>query len=347
MLAARYLIVFLVPLGVAIGYYGGGLALLIPPLTIFGVIPLLDIILGVNVNNPDEEEEKRLLSNPRYRWIPIAAAPVQVGLVFWGAWAFTSSDMLVWEKILFAYGVGLSSGILGINISHELIHKVNNKLEPLLGRIMLWTVLYMHWAIEHVIGHHRFVATPEDPATSRRGESFWQFLPRTVIGGFESAWRLESARVTRKGHNPYGWKNRILRYLAAQVGLLILMGWLFGAPGLLFLIIQASVAIGLLEIVNYLEHYGLERKKLENGAYEPVKPHHSWNSSNWVTNYFLFNLQRHSDHHYKPNRRYQILRHFPQAPQLPTGYAGMIVLAFFPPLWRRVMDGRAPGNLKK
>ncbi|MBI9076334.1 MAG: alkane 1-monooxygenase [Desulfatibacillum sp.] len=313
-----------------------------PPFSIFFMLPLLDQAFGVDTQNPSPAQEKSLANDRKYRWIPMAAVPVQVVLVFWGAWAFTHGSLDLGEKLLFAYGVGLSSGIMGINLSHELIHKDNDKYEPLLGRIMLWSVLYAHWSIEHVAGHHRYVATPGDPATARFGESFWKFLPRTVIGGLESAWNLESDMVENRGGNKYGWDNRVLRYLTAQAVLAAFMGWWLGLPGLVFLLVQAAVAVLLLELVNYVEHYGLVRKQNPDGSYEEVQPHHSWNSAHRITNYFLFNLQRHSDHHYRPNRRYQILRHWDEAPQLPSGYAAMVILAYFPPLWRKVMDHRAP-----
>ncbi|SHI66853.1 alkane 1-monooxygenase [Desulfatibacillum alkenivorans DSM 16219] len=338
----RFCLVFLVPLGAVISYFNGGYHLLIPPLAVFVLLPLFDYVFGLNVYNPDPGEEKILELDRRYRWITFAAVPVQVGLVFWGAWAFTHGSLNWWDRLVFAYGVGLSSGIMGINLSHELIHKVNNRVEPLLGRIMLWTVLYSHWAVEHVAGHHRYVATPEDPATARFGESFWQFLPRTVIGGMESAWRIESEMVESRGGNKYGWDNRILRYFTAQGILIAFMAYWLGLPGVIFLLIQAATAVLLLELVNYVEHYGLVREQNSDGSYEEVKPHHSWNSAHRVTNYFLFNLQRHSDHHYRPNRRYQILRHWEDAPQLPSGYAGMLVLAYFPPIWRKFMDHRVP-----
>lgn len=244
------------------------------------------------------------------------------------------------ETIGFIFSIGVSSGVMGINVSHELQHRVNHKVEPFLARVMLWTVLYMHWAIEHVAGHHKNVATYEDPATARYGETFYAFWFRTVFCGMASAWKIEASRLKRKGIKVFSLKNRVIAYSISELLLVSVLFLVFGLVAVEYFIIQSIIAFTLLEIVNYVEHYGLLRIKGSDGLYEPVNFLHSWNSSNWLTNRFLFNLQRHSDHHYKPDRRYQILRHFDDSPQLPTGYAGMILLAAIPPLWRRVMDHR-------
>lgn len=339
-----FLVVFLLPLSVIVGYLLGGGWNFLAPILVFGLIPLLDLAFGKNTQNPTPEQEKVLLADPRYRYITYAAAAVQVGMVLWGAWIVSHRSLGLLGALGFCISVGLSSGALGINVSHELSHRIDNKLEPLLGRIMLATTLYMHWSIEHVIGHHRFVATPGDPATARLGESFWRFLPRTVKGSFTSSWELECARLARMGKGKWSPENRLILFYAAEAALIVFMAWAFGVKGLLFFILQAAVAVGLLEIVNYVEHYGLLRREKEGGGYEAVKPIHSWNSSNWFTNYYLFNLERHSDHHFKPGRRYQILRHFDESPELPTGYAGMLVLAAIPPLYRKVMDPRVAAH---
>lgn len=335
-----FLIVFLVPLSVIVGLLAGGWWTFVTPVLVFGLIPVLDLLLGKNVWNPSPPEEEALAANRTFRIITWACAPVQVGMVIWGAWVVSSRALTPLEFLGFSVSLGVSSGVLGINVSHELIHRIDNKLEPYLGRAMLWSVLYLHWAIEHVAGHHRNVATPGDAATARKGESFYRFLPRTVKDGFISSWEIESARLARKGKIPFHPANRILWYVAAEIVAVFLVFGYFGLAGLAFFLIQAAVAVGLLEIVNYVEHYGLLRKETAPGQYESVKPVHSWNSSNWLTNYFLFNLQRHSDHHFKPGRRYPLLRHYEQSPQLPTGYAGMLVLAAVPPLYWRVMDPR-------
>lgn len=343
MSALPYYLIFLVPVSVVAGYTLGGLFTFITPLFVFVLVPVLDILMGVSKENLSHQEEHHLKDALHFKIITWFCVPVQVTLVFWGAFVIAYEMMDPVEAAGFVLSVGISSGILGINVSHELQHRVNNELEPLLARFMLWTVGYMHWAVEHIAGHHRNVATLQDPATARLGESFFAFLPRTVFGGFRSAWQIERRRMEKRGSKVWGPGNRILRYTAAEIALISVFGLFLGAGAALYFIVQSVIAWTLLEMVNYIEHYGLMRKKID-GRYEPVNITHSWNSSNYLTNRFLFNLQRHSDHHFEPGRRYQILRHFDQSPQLPTGYAGMILLAAVPPLWKRIMDPRIPVN---
>jgi alkane 1-monooxygenase len=335
-----YCAIFLLPLSVIVGYNLGGWYNFATLIMVFGVITVLDILFGVNTRNPDESQESLLADRIEYRLIPWLCAPVQIGMVAWASFVVTHRQLTIVELAGFVLSVGVVSGVLGINVSHELIHRVNNKVEPFLGRLMLSTVFYTHWAIEHVIGHHRRVATSDDPATARFGQSVYSFLPQTVLGGLRSAWQIESARLRKRDTRVWGFSNRVLIYMLVQFCLVILLGVTFGTGAVVFFFAQACIAVVLLETVNYLEHYGLVRRRLSNGDYEPVTLYHSWNASNWLTNYFLFNLQRHSDHHAKPGRRYQLLRHFDESPQLPTGYAGMVLLALVPSLWRRVMDRR-------
>jgi len=337
-----FLSIYILPLSVLIGYGLGGAYNFLALVFVFGLLPLLDVLVGKNTRNPSEQEEETLSESRVFRFITWACMPVQVILVVWGAYVVTHQSLTPIELTGFVLSVGITSGALGINVSHELIHRVNNRLEPFLGKIMLATVCYLHWAIEHVRGHHRTVATPPDPATARRGESFYAFWPRTVLGGLQSAHQIEADRLARQGKQPGRLQNAVHRYVAIELVIAAALWWSFGFGAVLFFLAQSLVAVSLLEAVNYLEHYGMERRTLEDGRYEKVKPEHSWNASHRITNYFLFNLQRHSDHHYRPNRRYQILRDFGQSPQLPNGYAGMVLLALVPPLWRWVMDKRLP-----
>jgi len=233
---------------------------------------------------------------------------------------------------------GAATGI-AINIAHELGHKTR-LLEQFLAKLSLAPTFYGHFFVEHNRGHHVRVATPEDPASSRLGESFWQFLPRSVYHSLRSAWHLERDRLDKLGLPALHWKNTVLgawMFSVVMWGGLIL--WL-GSAVIPFLLIQGIYGFSLLEVVNYVEHYGLMRQKLPNGRYERCSPRHSWNSNRIVTNIFLFQLQRHSDHHAYPTRSYQALRHFDESPQLPYGYASMIVWAYVPFLWRRLMDHR-------
>jgi alkane 1-monooxygenase len=242
------------------------------------------------------------------------------------------------DDIGLALTVSMVSGI-AINTAHELGHK-RASLERWLSKVALAESGYGHFFIEHNRGHHVRVATPEDPASARLGESFYAFLPRTVWGSLRSAWELERTRLGRVGRSPWTAENDILNAWAMTVVLFGALTAVFGLVVLPYLIAQAVLGFCLLEVVNYLEHYGLLRAKREDGRYERTRPEHSWNSNSTASNVLLYHLQRHSDHHANPIRRYQALRHVDEAPQLPTGYAGMIVLAIVPPLWRRVMDHR-------
>ncbi len=307
------------------------------PLLVFVAFPILDIAIGLDATNPPDSVLKWLEQDRYYRWCTYLFIPIQyAGLVF-ACWLWSSGDLSVAESLGLALTMGVVGGI-AINTAHELGHKRANS-ERWLSRIALAQTGYGHFFIEHNRGHHVRVATPEDPASSRLGESFWAFLPRTVIGSLRSAWGIECARLDRMGKSHWTLRNDILSAWAMTIVLFAVLTAAFGLVVLPYLLIQA-LGFTLLEVVNYLEHYGLLRQKRADGRYERCLPEHSWNSNNVASNVLLYHLQRHSDHHANPTRRYQALRHVDEAPQLPTGYAGMIVLAWFPPLWRRVMDPR-------
>jgi alkane 1-monooxygenase len=220
------------------------------------------------------------------------------------------------------------------------VHR-RHRFERALGEILLASVSYTHFAIEHVHGHHRHVGTPHDPATARLGESFYRFLPRTVLGGVASAWRLEAERLARRGRGVLSPSNRMLRYGLTQVLLYPLVWAAAGGTGVAVFAGQAFVAVSLLEVINYIEHYGLMRKEIAPGEYERIAPQHSWDSAYRLTNWMLINLARHADHHCLASKRYQSLELPSQAPQLPAGYGAMLLLALTPPLWFRVMNPRA------
>ncbi|MDA3896776.1 MAG: alkane 1-monooxygenase [Desulfobacteraceae bacterium] len=332
--------IYLVPVTVYLGYWLGGIYTFMTPFLVFGVGPLLDFIIGTYTRNPSEESEKKLEANNWYKMVTIFCAPIQLAVVFWGAYVVSYGNLSALELVGFILSIGISSDILGLSAAHELAHRINGKFEPMLSKILYCTVLYIHFGMEHVVGHHKRVATPEDPATARLGESFYAFLPRTIFGGFNSAWEFEAGRMKKKNKPVWSMGNPMAVALLAQTAFMLLIAVVFGGMGIFYLFAQSFIAIALVENANYVVHYGLLRKEIAPGKYEPIRPRHSWNSSNWLSNHFLFNIQRHSDHHYKPDRRYQLLRHYDEVPQLPTGYAGMIVLALIPPLWRKIMDPR-------
>ncbi|HKC27066.1 MAG TPA: alkane 1-monooxygenase [Jatrophihabitans sp.] len=309
------------------------------PIFVYIVIPLLDLVIGDDASNAPEEVVAFLEQDRYYRWITYLFLPLQFLSLFAGLWLMTRHGGLpVIDRLGIATTVGMLNGI-AINTAHELGHKKEH-LERWFARIALAPCGYGHFFIEHNRGHHVRVATPDDPASSRLGESFWRFWPRTVVGSVRNGWRLEQSRLRRMGKRTWTLRNDVLNAWAMSVLLWAVLVAVFGVAVLPYLLLQAVLAFSLLEAVNYLEHYGLRRQTLPNGRYERVTPRHSWNNNHLTTNLFLYHLQRHSDHHANPTRRYQALRHFDDSPQLPAGYAAMILLAYFPPLWRRVMDNR-------
>ncbi|GGL03124.1 alkane 1-monooxygenase [Nocardia jinanensis] len=319
----------------------------IGPLLVYVLLPLLDRFFGPDGQNPPEEVMRQLEHDRYYRYCVYAFIPFQLVSLGFAAYLWTATDLSwlgidgglgLWSKIGVALSIGVMGGV-GINTAHELGHK-KDELERWLSKITLAQTGYGHFYIEHNRGHHVRVATPEDPASARFAESFWSFLPRSVFGSLRSAWTLERTRLGRMNSGPWTPRNDVLNAWAMTVVLWSALAVVFGPGVLPFLLIQAVYGFSLLETVNYLEHYGLLRRRTESGRYERCTPEHSWNSDHIVTNIFLYHLQRHSDHHANPTRRYQTLRSMDGAPELPGGYASMITLAYFPPLWRRVMDHR-------
>jgi len=308
------------------------------PVLVFGLFPLLDVLVGMDAENPPDSVLKWLEQDRYYRWCTYAFIPLQYAGLAFACWQWAHGGLSVVEDLGLAFTMAMVSGI-AINTAHELGHKRASS-ERWLSKVALAQSGYGHFFIEHNRGHHVRVATPEDPASARLGESFWAFLPRTALGSLRSSWELERERLSRTGGGSWTYENDILNAWAMTVALYAVLIAAFGWVVLPYLVLQSVVGASLLEVVNYLEHYGLLRERREDGRYERTRPEHSWNSNNVASNVMLYHLQRHSDHHANPLRRYQALRHVDEAPQLPTGYAGMIVLALVPPLWRRVMDHR-------
>jgi len=320
---------------------GWGVWYWIGPIVILGIVPLVDLFAGLDRSNPPDALIEALENDRYYRWITYLFLPIQYTAFVMSMRAIAHGGLDLADQVGLAVSIGAIGGI-GINTAHELGHKKESH-ERWLSKVALAQSFYGHFYIEHNRGHHVRVATPEDPASARLGETFYAFWPRTVGGSLRSAWRLERKRYGRRGGHPYRLGNDVLNsWLMSGVLWGALVVWL-GVGLLPFLVLQALVGLSLLEVVNYMEHYGMRRQKVGSAArtrYESVNPSHSWNSNNIATNVLLYHLQRHSDHHANPTRRYQSLRDFQESPVLPTGYAGMILLALVPPLWRRVMDPR-------
>lgn len=330
---------------------GHQLALGLPLVISYGLMPLLDALIGEDRNNPPEVVVPQLEADRYYRWLTWATVPLHFVALIGCAWWAGTHDLSWWALLMLAYVAGTDSG-LGINTGHELGHK-HTAVEQWLARLVLAVPAYGHFTVEHGRGHHRFVATPEDHASARMGESIYRFALRELPGGIRRAWRLEAERLAATGRAPWSVHNTMLQSYAVtavlQLGLIAAFGWVM----LPFLAVHNMVAWWQLTSANYVEHYGLLRERLPGGKYEAPQPHHSWNTNHLVTNLATFHLQRHSDHHAHPSRRYQSLRHFEQLPQLPSGYFGMFPLSYVPALWFKVMDARlmalphVAGDLRK
>jgi alkane 1-monooxygenase len=322
---------------------GWQIALALPLLISYGLMPLLDALIGEDLSNPPEEVVAQLEADRYYRWLTWATVPLHFVALIGCAWWVGMQALSWWAVVLLGYVAGAGSG-LGINTGHELGHK-NTRLEQWLARLVLAVPAYGHFTVEHGRGHHRWVATPHDHASSRMGESIYRFALRELPGGVRRAWALEAERLAGRGQARWSVHNTMLQSYAVT---LLLQGSLVSAWGVVmvpFLAVHNLVAWWQLTSANYVEHYGLLRAELPGSTtqaprYETPQPHHSWNTNHLVTNLVLFHLQRHSDHHAHPSRRYQSLRHFENLPQLPSGYFGMFPLAYVPPLWFKVMDAR-------
>jgi len=332
-----YSCVYIFPLISIICTYNHGLMwdLIIPSVPLI-ILPTLELIFGMDGYNPTKEETKHLESLYSFRLLTWLWVPWQILYILTSCVLLTYQNASFLHVLLVAISTGMITGGIGITVAHELIHK-NSSFEQNLGKSLLASVMYLHFYPEHLHGHHKRVATKEDPATSRYGETLYQFLPRTIIYSYLSAWKIESKRMQKLNLSTISWSNTMIQEIVYTITTTSVLYLTLGPLAASFWVIQSFVAIVMLEIVNYIEHYGLQRKVVE-GSYERVTPFHSWNADHWVSNYVLFKLQRHADHHTWPYKRYQTLRNWDFSPQLPTGYSGMMVLSLFPPLYFAVMN---------
>jgi alkane 1-monooxygenase len=339
-----FVLAYAVPLTLLPGLWLGGPWVFFTLAFVFVITPAIDGWLG-------RDERDR---SPRSRWLYDVLlwmlVPLQLALLGWTLAEVTEPGRLIYERVGLVLSMGVVAGATGITVAHELMHRPR-AFERAMAEVLMVSVSYPHFCIEHVFGHHRHVATPLDPASARKGESVYRFLPRTLLGGWRSYRAIEAERVAKHGRR--GLADARLRYpIAMAVTWALVLGG-FGLGGLLAFLGQSAVAVALLEVINYVEHYGLRRRRLDPSPgtedtqrYERVRPEHSWNSAHRLTNAYLFHLPRHADHHFLASRPYHELRHHPEGPQLPAGYATMVILALAPPLWFRVMNPRveALGN---
>lgn len=317
---------------------GNELWFFLPFLTNYLLTPALDWVIGEDTNNPPDEVIMQLEQDVFYRRLTYIVVPLHFITLFGCAAYALTQPLSWWAFVLLAAVAGLTAG-LAINTGHELGHK-NSKIERTLSKIVLAVAAYGHFTVDHNRGHHMLVSTPEDEASARMGESIYKFALREIPGAFRRAWTIERERLASRNKPLWHYSNPILQSYAISVAVAVILIAVFGWLALVFLLIHHAMAYWQLTSANYIEHYGLLREKTAKGRYERCEPHHSWNCNFIVSNLVLFHLERHSDHHAHPLRRYQSLRHFPDVPQLPNGYFGMYVLAYLPWLWFKVMDQR-------
>ena len=319
------------------------------PIVLHAIIPAFDAVIGNDENNPTDEDVQSLVKDPYYDRLVKMFIPIQMAANVYAAYLVSRKDTPMLDRILLGISMGAINGI-AVTTAHELSHRPN-KSDHMLSHATLMPLFYNHFRVEHPYGHHKRAATPEDPASSQMGESFYQFWPRTVFGGIKSGIEIEARRLKRKGLPFFSKDNELLQGWAMSTAFHAVLITTFGTQIIPYLATQAFYGISLFEIINYIEHYGLKREQKEDGSYARTMPEHSWNNNNVVTNLFLYQLQRHSDHHAYPTRPFQALRHFEEAPELPSGYATMLLPALIPSWWFKMMDQRVydhyQGDLNK
>ena len=339
----KYLLAYLVPASTLLSLAWQGAWAWATVLMVFVFIPLLELIAPVSTENVAPEMEASRSGRHLFDWLLYTNALLLYGIVGWYLFVVANQDISNSEWLGLTLGTGIVVGTCGINVAHELGHR-NRSFDQNLAKIMLLPALYQHFFVEHNRGHHKNVATDLDPASARKGDYVFTFWIRSIWGGWRSAWVLEHERLNKTGNPLASWSNQMLRFSVYQTLWLIALYYFFGSKGLLGGIAVALIGVLLLETVNYLEHYGLRRRKLSSGHFEPVGPEHSWNSNHEVGRILLYELTRHSDHHYKSTRKYQILRHIDESPQLPFGYPTAVLLSLVPPLWFTIMHKRLPNS---
>ncbi len=337
----KFSLAYITPLIVLFSLYTENFGAYTAVFVLFVMIPLIELFTKGSTDNLTKIEEELAKENKVYDWMLYGLVPLQYLILFYFLVQVSDESLSMYYKIGATTAYGIACGILGINAAHELGHRPT-KHEQLMSKLLLLSTLYMHFFIEHNRGHHKNVSTDLDPASSRYGETVYAFYGRTILGSYRSAWHLETERLKKKQLSFWSLKNEMLVYQFLQLILIVSIGMIFGLKTVLFFLVGAFIGILLLETVNYIEHYGL-RRKMKGNSYERTMPIHSWNSNHPLGRLILLELSRHSDHHYMASRKYQILRHFDESPQMPTGYPGMLLLSLVPPLWFKVMHKRIDG----
>ena len=337
--ALKYLIPLILYVGAIRSFNSYGFQVWLPLILAWIIIPSLELITRADPANMNDAEEEIAKADKTYDLILYSIVPLQFSALYLFLSNINDPNLSVYDIIGRTWVMGMLCGVFGINVGHELGHRVN-RFEQFLAKSLLLTSLYMHFFIEHNKGHHKRVATPEDPSSARYGESVFRFYFRSIVYSYFSAWRIAANDTRKKGKKAFSIYNEMIRFQVVQLSFVILILFVFGLFATASFVWAAIIGCLLLETVNYIEHYGLQRRSLGDGKYERAQPAHSWNSNHVIGRLFLFELSRHSDHHYLASRKYQVLKHHGDAPQMPTGYPGMMILSLIPPLWFRVMNSR-------
>ena len=333
----KYSLAYIIPIVVGASLYFRGVWSFSALIILFGLLPFLELFIGTSQKNLNNKEEEHFGQQKIFDFILYGLVPFHLLLLYYFLNIISYNQLPTYEYVGCITAFGMSCG-LAINNAHELGHR-SSFIDIMLSKILLASSLYMHFYIEHNRGHHKRVATREDPASSRYGESLYAFFIRSISFGWISAWKLEMSRMKKEKKSFLSIRNEMLQFQIIQLSILILIYAFFGFSTLVAFVFAALIGILMLETVNYIEHYGLSRKRKGN-RYEQTLPIHSWNSNHLLGRFILLELSRHSDHHYQTNRKYQILRHFEESPQMPTGYPGMMLIATLPPLWFYIMHKR-------
>ena len=335
--AFKYFSPLIVYIGSLYSFTSYGIICFAPLIYAWIAIPGLELFLKPDSSNLSEAEEEVARSSKLYDYVLYLIVLLQLPTLFFFLFSMQDPTLTVADKIGRIGTMGLLCGTFGINVGHELGHRIK-PFEQILAQISLLSSLYMHFNIEHNKGHHKNVATPEDPSSARLGEPLYAFFFRTIVLSYESAWKISLKEIQKRGKPFFSFYNEMLVFQMIQILFVLVVLIIFGWKTTLYFFAAAFIGILLLETVNYIEHYGLQRKPLADGKYERALPQHSWNSNHVIGRITLFELSRHSDHHYLASRKYQLLRHHEAAPQMPTGYPGMMMLSLIPPAWYYVMD---------
>jgi alkane 1-monooxygenase len=340
----KYLAAFSIPFAAFIGVYFKSSLVFLTPVYAFVIIPLLELIFPVDTQNLSSEAIDHNLKKTIFDWLLYLNLPLVYGLVFFGIYEASTSPIETYELVGMIISVGIVLGVNGINVAHELGHRQATN-ERFIGKALLLPSQYMHFYIEHNFGHHLHAATPEDPATARYNQSVYSFWLTSIFRQYVKAWKIQENLLKNNKKSFFSPKNDMFWYVLLQFGYLVVVSYFFGNIGLLFAVSSAIIGILLLESVNYIEHYGLLRLKTKSGRYERVKEMHSWNSNHIIGRIVLYELTRHSDHHFKSSKKYQVLDCHEESPQMPFGYPTSVVLAMVPPLWFKIMNKRVPKEM--